>query len=311
MAKATEKQAVGDTITINVNDFNQLHGAKHFSKVPLSIVDYFHDNDISIDGKAQVLKHHKKTEWYIIDKTAPFWTFFHLKVGKRSRNNFPLLINRETPDFNLPTSDPRTRNGISFEEDAMLFDPSILYEEDLGLLSGKQRQKADYFFSIGGKQSPLKHERAIYKLADWSDEAYKKLTLSIAKVGAFGLVSLIVIISTWWYIALPIIGYVGYTYFKKMFLEFWDLYKRNGVLSEAIDTLEKERKVLATNEGPSIVSDEQMETWLSEEIKALDKEALQTFQLSKEAIIPYEVYPLNIFGLFVLVERNRYLAYII
>ena len=75
MSNTIEKQA-GDTITINVSDFNQLAVAHQFSKVPLTIVDHFHDHDISIDGKAIVLKHHKKTEWYIIEKTLPFWTFF-------------------------------------------------------------------------------------------------------------------------------------------------------------------------------------------------------------------------------------------
>lgn len=288
MNSTSEKQSIGDTITIGVNDFNQLHGAKQFSKVPLVLVDYFHDNDFSIDGKAQVLKHHKKTEWYIIDKTVPFWTFFHLKVGKRTRNKFPLLISRETPAFNLPKSDPRTRNGIYFQEDDFQINTSALYEGDNIIVNGKQRQKSDYFFRREGKQSPLKHERAIYKLAEWNDEAYKKLTISIAKVGAFGLVSLFVLISTWWYIALPAIGYIGYVYFKKMFLEFWELFNRNSILNEAIKTLEKERVLLATESGPSIVSNQQMETWLEEEIKVLDKEALQRFQLKKESIVPYD-----------------------
>ena len=214
MSNTIEKQA-GDTITINVSDFNQLAVAHQFSKVPLTIVDHFHDHDISIDGKAIVLKHHKKTEWYIIEKTLPFWTFFHLKVGKRSRNKFPLQITRETPDFNLPKSDPRTRNGISFQEDELLIDRDALFETDT-LLSGKQQQKADYFFKVEGSQSPLKHERAIYKLAEWSDEAYSKLNFSIAKVGAFALGSLIILVSvsSFWKLAILLIGFIGYYFFK-------------------------------------------------------------------------------------------------
>jgi len=288
MSNTIEKQA-GDTLTINVSDFNQLAVANQFSKVPLTIVDYFHDLDISIDGKATVLKHHKKTEWYIIEKTAPFWTFFHLKVGKRSRNKFPLQIARETPDFNLSKSDPRTRNGISFQEDELLIDRDALFETDT-LLGGKQQQKADYFFKIEGSQSPLKHERAIYKLAEWSDEAYSKLNFSIAKVGAFALVSLLVLVSvsSFWKLAILLIGFVGYYFFKDMFIEFWGLYNRNSALSEAIKVLEKERSLLAVDKGPTMVSDQQMETWLEEEIKAIDKEALRHFQWTKEAIIPYD-----------------------
>ncbi len=288
MSNTKEKQA-GDTLTINVSDFNQLTLATQFSKVPLTIVDYFHDLDISIDGKAQVLKHHKKTEWYIIEKTTPFWTFFHLKVGKRSRNKFPLQIARETPDFNLPKSDPRTRNGISFQEDELLIDRDVLFESDT-LLNGKQQQKADYFFKVEGNQSPLRHERTIYKLAEWSEEVYKKLTISIAKVGAFALGSLMVLlsVSSFWKFAIVLIGFVAYYFFKDMFIEFWDLYNRNSALSEAINTLEKERSLLAVEKGPTMVSDQQMETWLAEEILAIDQEALQYFQWTKEAIIPYD-----------------------
>lgn len=288
MANSIEKENRSDSITINVNEFNQLHEARQFSKIPLAIIDYFHDQDIAINGKAIVLMHHKKTEWYIIDKTVPFWIFFHLKVGKRSRNNFPLLITRETPDFNQSQFNPRTRNGIEFKEDAQLFDPSILYESGGFVLDKKQQQKADYFFKIAANQKPLKHERAIYQLATWGEDSYKNLTISIAKVGAFSLISLVIFLSTYWIVFLFIMGialYAGFDFFKKMFTDFWANYKRNEIFNQAIKQLEKEREILANESGNPLVSDQKMEAWLAEEMRTLDREALQTFQWSATDVL--------------------------
>lgn len=288
MANSSEKQQADNLIQISVSDFNQLHGAKLFSKVPLSIVDYFHKKEISIDGNAKVLKHLSSTEWFIIDKKTPFWQFFYLKVGKRARNNFPLTIIRETDDYN-DSDEHKTvaETGIVFEaeKDGVFEMPE---EETTMVLDQKQQQKIDYFFRTQVKKSPLKHERTIYKIAAWRDVYYKKFNISIAKVGLFAIVSLFLILQTWVILAVPAILYIGYNYFKPMFIEFIELYKCDSIVRQTLKTLEQEREVLAATNSLPLVSDKQMEAWLDEEIKTLDKIALQQFQLTKAAIIPVD-----------------------
>jgi len=285
MANSSENQA-DNVIKISVSDFNQLHGAKLFSKVPLSIVDYFHNKKISIDGNAKVLKHLSSTQWFIIDKKKPFWQFFHLTVGKRARNNFPLTIERETADYNTNNEQKKiAEEGIVFDaEEGEVFETEEA--EIIMLTDQKQQQKLDYFFNTQEEKSSLRHERTIYKIAAWRDVYYKKFNISIAKVGLFAIVSLFLILQTWAIIAIPVILYVGYTYFKSMFVEFLDLYKCDSSIRQALKTLEQEREVLAVSNSLPLVSDKQMETWLDEEIKILDREALQQFQLSKSALIP-------------------------
>jgi len=288
MANSSEKQQADNTIQISVNDFNKLHGAKLFSKVPLSIVDYFHSKGISIDGNSKVLKHLSTTEWYIIDKKTPFWQFFHLKIGKRARNNFPLTIERETADYNNTNQQKIVAEvGIVFEaEQNGLFE--AVEEETSLILDQKQQQKSDFFFRSKEKKSPLRHERAIYKIDAWRDAYYKKFNVSIFKVGLFAIVSLFLILQTWAIIAVPAILYIGYNYFRPMFMEFLDLYKCDRILRQALNTLEKERKVLSLTTSLPLVSNKQMEAWLDEEIKTLDRIALQQFQLPKAAIIPVD-----------------------
>ena len=286
MANSSENQQADNIIQISVNDFNKLHGAKLFSKVPLSIVDYFHKKDISIDGSAKVLKHLTSTEWFIIDKKTPFWQFFYLKVGKRARNNFPLTIERETADYNNAEQHKKIAEvGIVFQaEQGGIFEAEE--SEATRVIDQKQQQKIDYFFRTKEKKSPLRHERTIYKIAAWRDVYYKKFNISIAKVGLFVIISLFLILQTWAIIAIPAILYVGYNYFKPMFIEFLDLYKSDRIVRQALKTLEQEREILAVTTSLPLVSDKQMEAWLDEEIKTIDRTALQQFQLSKPDIIP-------------------------
>ena len=98
MGDKTAINYLEDKIEIGVNDFNKLHDAKLFSKLPSVIIDYFHDNNIVIDGNATVLKHFSKKEWLLINKSQPFWQFYYFKTGTRFKNTFPLLIRQETPD---------------------------------------------------------------------------------------------------------------------------------------------------------------------------------------------------------------------
>ena len=90
MANSTDKNTT--TIQIGVNDFNQLQKAKIFSKLPLSIIDYFHQEEVAIEGTSTILKHANKNEWFLVDKTRPFWQFFYLSVGKRSKNDFSVIL---------------------------------------------------------------------------------------------------------------------------------------------------------------------------------------------------------------------------
>jgi len=288
MANSSEKQQADNVIQISVSDFNQLHGAKLFSKVPLSIVDYFHNKEISIDGNSKVLKHLSSTEWFIIDKKKPFWQFFYLKVGKRARNNFPLTIVRETADYNNADQQKTLAEvGILFEAEENEIS-EVLEEESSMVLDQKQQQKIDYFFRTQKKKSPLRHERTIYKIAAWRDVYYKKFNISIAKVGLFAIVSLFLILQTWAIIAIPAILYIGYNYFRPMFIEFLELYKCDRTVRQALKTLEQEREVLAATTSLPLVSDKQMEAWLDEEIKTLDRIALQQFKLAKATIIPVD-----------------------
>ena len=282
--KATTKY-VENKIEIGVNDFNKLHDAKLFSKLPNIIIDHFHSQDIVIDGNATVLKHFSKKEWLLINESAPFWKFYYLKTGTRFKNTFPLLIRQETPDYNSIQKDPRRRTGITFLEEASSETP-IFTEEPL-ILDQKQQQKTVYFFKNAANKNPFQHERAIYKLDEWGEAYYKVFTKDIAKVGFFILIALICILQIPYFLGLPLVAYVAYR-FKNIFKNFKKSYQLNNLINKSLDTLKKERELLLAEGSSPIVSDQKIEQWLQEEITILDKEAFQSFQIRAEDLIPID-----------------------
>jgi len=276
---------VENKIEIGVNDFNKLHDAKLFSKLPNIIIDYFHSQDIVIDGNATILKHFSKKEWLLIHKGTPFWKFYYFKTGTRFKNTFPLLIRQETPDYSSQQKDPRRRTGITFLEEA--FSETPIFTEEPLTLNQKQQQKAAYFFKNAANKNPFQHERTIYKFDEWGEAYYKIFTKDIAKVGFFILIALICILQIPFYLGLPIVAYAAYR-FKSIFLNFKKSYQLNNIINNSLDTLKKERELLVAEGSTPIVSDQKMEQWLLEEIKTIDKETLQSFQIKKEDLIPID-----------------------
>ncbi len=285
MGDETTTNYLENKIEIGVNDFNKLHDAKLFSKLPNIIIDYFHNQDIVIAGSATVLKHFSKKEWLIINENTPFWQFYYLKTGTRFKNTFPLLIRQETPDYNSKQKDPRLREGITFLEEVAT-EGSIFIEESL-ILDQKQQQKATYFFKNAASKNPFQHERTIYKFDEWGEAYYKIFTKDIAKVGFFILISLLCLLQLPYLLGVPIIAYAVY-YFKHIFKNFQKSYQLNDVINKSLDALKKERELLVAEGSSPIVTDQQMERWLQEEIATLDKAAFQSFQIRKEDLIPLD-----------------------
>lgn len=285
MGDETTTSYLENKIEIGVNDFNKLHDAKLFSKLPNIIIDYFHNQDIVIAGNATVLKHFSKKEWLLINKSTPFWQFYYLKTGTRFKNTFPLLIRQETPDYNSKQKDPRLREGITFIDEAAMESPS--FGEEPLILDQRQQQKADYFFKNAAIKNPFQHERAIYKFDEWGEAYYKIFTKDIAKVGFFILISLIIILQLPYYLGFAVVAYATY-YFRNIFKNFKKSYQLNDIINKSLDTLKKERELLLAEGSSIIVSDQQMEQWLQEEIAKLDKAAFQSFQIREEDLIPVD-----------------------
>ncbi len=285
MGDETTTNYLENKIEIGVNDFNKLHDAKLFSKLPSVIIDYFHNQNIVIAGNATVLKHFSKKEWLLINKSTPFWQFYYLKTGTRFKNTFPLLIRQETPDYNSKQKDPRLREGITFREEVAVENPSFGTEPLL--LDQKHQQKADYFFKNGATKNPFQHERTIYKFDEWGEAYYKIFTKDIAKVGFFILIGLIIILQLPYYLGIAVVAYAGY-YFRNIFKNFKKSYQLNDIINKSLDTLKKERELLLAEGSSIIVSDQQMEQWLQEEIVKLDKAAFQSFQIREEDLIPID-----------------------
>jgi len=285
MGDETTTNYLENKIEIGVNDFNKLHDAKLFSKLPNVVINYFHNQDIVIDGNATVLKHFSKKEWLLINKSTPFWQFYYLKTGTRFKNTFPLLIRQETPDYNNQQNDPRLRTGISFLEEAPS-EGQTFVEESI-ILNQRQQQKAAYFFKNAANKNPFQHERAIYKFDEWGEAYYKIFTKDIAKVGFFILIGLICILQIPYYFGLPVVAYAAYR-FKNIFKNFKKSYQLNDIINKSLDTLKKERELLLAEGNSPVVANAQIEQWLQEEIATLDREAFQAFQIRKEDLIPVD-----------------------